>query len=111
MALFVRGILARDKSFDVSLFADGLELYLAILKDPPDLVISDIVLPNLDGLAISRLVKFHEKYQHVPLLLVSSMTPEEVGLLENIGADAFLPKPLKAASLRDMVNRLLGAPV
>ncbi|MCA9795007.1 MAG: response regulator [Candidatus Eremiobacteraeota bacterium] len=108
-ALFVRGILARDPDLEVTVFEDGLELYLAVQQNPPDLIISDIVLPTVDGVAIARLLKYHESYQQVPFLLVSSMTAEEVGGLQQIGADAFLPKPLKAASLREMVSRLLGA--
>ena len=71
-------------------------------------MISDNVLPSLDGLAIARLVKFHEETQHVPFLLVSSMTAEQVGNLEDNGVDAFLPKPLKIPQLKEMVRKLLG---
>ncbi len=106
-ALFLKGLLSRERNLEPQVFGDGLDLYLAITEYPPDLVISDIVLPTLDGLALARLVKFHEKTQHVPFLLVSSMTAEQVGVLEEIGADAFLPKPLNIPELKDMVARLL----
>lgn len=107
-ALFLRGILSREGDLDTTVFGDGLNLYLAIQQEPPDLVISDNVLPSLDGLAIARLVKFHEETQHVPFLLVSSMTAEQVGNLEDNGVDAFLPKPLKIPQLKEMVRKLLG---
>ncbi len=107
-ALFLKGLLSREKSLEPKVFGDGLELYLAITENPPDLIISDIVLPSLDGLAIARLVKFHEKTQHIPLILVSSMSAEQVGVLEEIGADAFLPKPLKIAELKATVARLMS---
>ena len=110
-ALFLRGILSREGDLDTVVFGDGLNLYLAIQQDPPDLVISDNVLPSLDGLAIARLVKFHEETQHVPFLLVSSMTAEQVGNLEDNGVDAFLPKPLKIPQLKEMVRKLLGTAV
>ena len=110
-ALFLRGILSREGDLDPVVFGDGLNLYLAIQQDPPDLIISDNVLPSLDGLALARLVKFHEETQHVPFLLVSSMTQEQIGDLEENGVDAFLPKPLKLPQLKDTVARLLGRPL
>lgn len=107
-ALFLRGILSREADLEPIVFGDGLNLYLAIQQSPPDLVISDNVLPTLDGLAIARLIKFHEETQHVPFLLVSSMTAEQVGNLEDNGVDAFLPKPLRIPQLKEMVGKLLG---
>lgn len=107
-ALFLRGILSREGDIEPVVFGDGLNLYLAIQNEPPDLVISDNVLPSLDGLAIARLVKFQEETQHVPFLLVSSMTAEQVGNLEANGVDAFLPKPLKIPLFKETVARLLG---
>jgi CheY-like chemotaxis protein len=103
--------LSREGDLEPLVFGDGLNLYLAIQHDPPDLVISDNVLPTLDGLALARLVKFHEETQHVPFLLVSSMTAEQIGGLEENGVDAFLPKPLKIPQLKETVARLLGRPI
>jgi CheY-like chemotaxis protein len=107
-ALFLRGILSREGYIEPVVFGDGLNLFLAIQQEPPDLIISDNVLPTLDGLALARLVKFHEETQHVPFLLVSSMTAEQVGDLEGNGVDAFLPKPLKIPQLKELVAKLLG---
>lgn len=106
-ALFLKGILSRTADLEIVVYGDGLDLYLAIQEDPPDLVISDNVLPTLDGLAIARLVKFQEETQHVPFLLVSSMSAEQVGDLQASGVDAFLPKPLKIPKLKEMVSKLL----
>jgi CheY-like chemotaxis protein len=110
-ALFIRGILSREEDLEPIVFGDGLNLYLAIQQDPPDLIISDNVMPTLDGLAIARLVKFHEETSHVPFLLVSSMTAEQVGDLDASGVDAFLPKPLKIPQLKEAVAKLLAGPV
>lgn len=107
-ALFLRGVLSREADIEPTIFGDGLNLYLAVQQQPPDLVICDNVLPSLDGLAIARLIKFHEETQHVPFLLVSSMAAEEIGQLEENGVDAFLPKPIKIPQLKDIVLRLLG---
>lgn len=107
-ALFLRGILSREADLEATVFGDGLDLFLAIQSEPPDLIVSDNMMPTLDGLAIARLVKFHEETQHIPFLLVSSMTAEQVGDLQANGVDAFLPKPLKVPQLKETVSRLLG---
>ena len=109
-ALFIRGILSREEGLEPVVFGDGLNMYLANQKEPPDLIISDNVMPTLDGLAIARLVKFHEETSHVPFLLVSSMSAQQIGDLANSGVDCFLPKPLKIPLLKEAVARLLGGP-
>ncbi len=107
-ALFLRGVLSREADIEPTIYGDGLNLYLAVQQQPPDLIICDNILPSLDGLAISRLIKFHEETQHVPFILVSSMSAEQIGNFEENGVDAFLSKPLKIPQLKDVVLRLLG---
>lgn len=109
-ALFVKSILRHDPSLEVSVFEDGLELYRAVQKNPPQLVILDIILPTLTGLAVCRLLKFHERYQSLPILMVSSITDEDIRERARlVGADAFLPKPLKKKELQEAVESLIGA--
>jgi len=106
-ALFIKGVLSQGGALDITTFGDGLDLYLAIQERPPQLVVSDILLPTLDGRALSKLVKFHEDTRHIPLVLVSAMREEHREGFEHLGADAFLPKPLNVPHLRDTVARLL----
>lgn len=106
-ALFLRGLLQRQTGLEPVVFGDGLELYQAIQENPPDLVISDNVLPTLDGLSIARLVKFHEDTENIPFMLVSAMQRDQLHGLEDSGVDVFLPKPLKPATLKETINRLL----
>ena len=108
-ALFLKGMLSRGLGLEPIVFGDGLDLYLAIQKDPPDLVISDILLPGIQGLALARLIRFHDDTQHIPLILVSSMKREEIGPLLDIGADAFLPKPVSLPDLKSTVQNLLSS--
>lgn len=107
-ALFIKGLLSRQPGLEPIVFGDGLELYRATQKKAPDLLICDIVLPTLDGLAIARLLKFHEDTENIPFLLVSAMSREQIPGLDDSGIDAFLSKPLKLPELKETVNRLLG---
>ncbi len=107
-ALFLRGLLQRQTNVEPIVFGDGLELYQAIQKSPPDLIVCDNVLPTLDGLAVARLVKFHEDTENIPFVLVSAMRREQLHGLDESGVDAFLPKPLKPANLKQVIAQLLG---
>ena len=85
-ALFFKGVLSQGGALDITTFGDGLDLYLAVQESPPDLVVSDIMLPNLDGRALARLLKFHEDTSQIPLILVSALSEEHREGLEDIGA-------------------------
>lgn len=106
-ALFIKGVLSQGGVLDITTHGDGLDLLLSIQENPPDLVISDIVLPSLDGVALAKLLKFHEDTRHIPLILVSALGEEYRQNLRDIGVDAFLPKPLSVPVLRDTVADLL----
>ena len=93
----------------MEVFQDGLSLYQQILKDPPACLISDIILPNLTGLAVARLLKFHDRFKTLPILMVSSITDADIEQQAlAVGANAFLSKPLKKAELQSKVSELLG---
>lgn len=110
-AIFLKGILNREPDLDPVVFGDGLDLYLAILAHPPSLIISDNILPSLDGLALARLIKFHEETQNIPFILVSSMSEEQIGDLKESGVNAYLSKPLNLPKLRELIRSLLASPI
>jgi adenylate cyclase len=93
---------------DLSFYSDGLELYRSLLKETPDLALLDIIMPRLSGLAITRLLKFHQKTKSLKIILVSSITDADIGdLALQCGGDAFLPKPIDFNALDDKINALL----
>lgn len=57
---------------EVRFLPDGLELYHEAEADPPDLVVIDLLMPSMHGLALTRLLKFHEDLRCVPVMIVSS---------------------------------------
>jgi CheY-like chemotaxis protein len=92
MKAALHGIVGYEPYF----FSDGLELYRKVLEEPPDMLVLDIILPSLSGLVIARLLKFHDQYKHIPILVVSSITdPDIKDQALSAGADRFLSKPYK----------------
>jgi two-component system chemotaxis sensor kinase CheA len=79
--------------FDVSVAMDGAEAWALLPEVDPDVVISDVEMPKVDGLALTRLIKQHADTAHLPVILLTSLAkPEqrEAGL--QAGADAYLVK-------------------
>ncbi len=111
-ALRVAKILKFIPGIEVKFFNDGLAAYQEVLLVPPDLLLLDLILPSLHGLAVARLLKFHEDYQHIPILIFSSITERDLDqVVGTTGANGFLRKPFEAEDLLHEVCRLLNQPV
>ncbi len=90
----------------VSEAPQGLEL---ALKDPPDLIILDVMMPIINGFNVCRLLKGQEGCRRVPVLLLSSRSADEDRRIgEEVGADAYLGKPFNTGELLTTVRRLLS---
>jgi len=74
---------------------DGMEGYELITRILPDIVISDVVMPRMDGYELCVKVKQNNKTCHIPIiLLTSNNAPEHIVSGYQNGADAYVTKPL-----------------
>lgn len=104
MRLYLRVCLQRMGAARVLEAADGHEALT--LASGADLVVSDVRMPDLDGVALCRALKADARTHSLPVLLVSG----EGALPPGSGAGGFLAKPFNAAVLRAEVARLLAPP-
>jgi DNA-binding response OmpR family regulator len=91
--------------------SNGGEAVRIIKSDPPDAVIIDVMLPQIDGFQICRAIKQSMRYSHIPVMLMSAVidsgrVTDEV--LERYGADAYFEKPLNTQRLRNQLKHLLA---
>jgi len=99
-----------DKSgLAISMAKDGQEAKEKIAAQPPDLVVLDVVMPNMNGYELCRWVKSNPSTQHVLVILCSSKS-EEFDRYWGIkqGADAYVIKPFRPGELLDTVKTLLA---
>ncbi len=108
----------RDVAYYIgSLFRDRYEIFYATngrigfekARDlVPDLIITDLMMPEVDGLQLCRQVRQSEVVSHVPIIIITARTTNE-DLIRGIeaGADAFLYKPFNAQELTARVEKLL----
>ncbi|WP_428338467.1 SpoIIE family protein phosphatase [Mycobacterium sp.] len=92
--------LLRNSGYQVSEAVDGREALAAIRADVPDLVISDVMMPELDGLQLVAAVRSEPRTAAIPILLLSARAGQEASI-EGLqaGADDYLVKPFAAAEL------------
>ncbi|SDD45741.1 PAS domain S-box-containing protein/diguanylate cyclase (GGDEF) domain-containing protein [Massilia sp. PDC64] len=92
----------------VRVAADG-EVALHLARElAPDLVVSDIAMPRMDGYALCRALKDDPQLAGVPVLLLTRLTTlQDIVRSLEAGADGFLPKPYDADQLRERVRRIL----
>ena len=88
---------------------DGLRGVEMALEHVPDLIVSDVMMPGLDGYGVVRQLKAHPATSHVPLVLLTAKSASNDRLegLET-GADAYVGKPFAARELRAQVRNLLA---
>ncbi|MBD1844618.1 response regulator [Cyanobacteria bacterium FACHB-63] len=93
--------------FDVVVANNGLDAILAIQNYPPDLVITDVVMPQMNGYELCRWIKTY--YQNIPVIFCSAKG-EEFDRYWGIkqGADAYMVKPCPRSEMLDAINRLLA---
>jgi DNA-binding response OmpR family regulator len=94
----------------VDVAANGKEAYDLILKTPVDLVISDVMMPVMDGNTLCRKIKKHPQTNHIPVILLTAKAQanDRVEGLEN-GADSFIVKPFNVDVLRSTIANLIDS--
>lgn len=106
----IRNYIHRELSGDyhVSGFTDGKGALHAILRSAPDLVISDIMMPEMDGITLCRKIKQNININHIPVILLTARSGEEDNLEGlSIGADAYIAKPFNMEILKKTVNNII----
>lgn len=98
--------LGRD--FHMQECRNGKEAFTYILKKTPDLIISDIMMPEMDGMTLCSKVKQNINTNHIPVILLTAKSREEDNLEGlSIGADAYITKPFSIEILRQSTFNLI----
>lgn len=99
---------ALSEDYDITGCENGKEGLTAVLKGMPDLVISDIMMPEMDGTTLCSKIKTNSATNHIPVILLTAKSREEDQLegLET-GADAYIVKPFNMDILRRTIANLI----
>lgn len=94
--------------YEVELVFDG-EMGLERAREwKPDLILLDVMLPNLDGWEICRLLKFDFDYKDIPIIILTARaSKQDEETAKEARADAYMTKPFDAPVLMDKIRELL----
>jgi CheY-like chemotaxis protein len=86
---------------------DGLEAMKVLLNERVDVIVTDALMPNLDGYELCRFVRNSEDLSHLPIILLSALDPKN-STDESEQVDAFLSKPVSPEDLLNQIDEVLA---
>lgn len=103
--------LLEGEGWEVRTAENGREALALARAHPPDLVVSDILMPVMDGYALCRAWKLDETLRHIPFVFYTATytEPRDERFALDLGADRFLIKPQEPEALIRVLNDLLAA--
>ncbi len=112
-ALSVRNALqqmAQDNGYLVATARDGLEAINALASFKPDLVLTDLEMPNMNGIELTAHIRGQAAYQQLPVLMITSRSQDKHRrAAEAVGVDAYITKPYNDAQLLHAMATALAA--
>ncbi|QDT47295.1 response regulator [Symmachiella dynata] len=101
------GLLKKNEEVEVTFAADGCEALAQIEQHPPDIVVTDLQMPNMNGLELVQAIR--KQFPQLPVVLMTGKGSEEIAVqaLEN-GAASYVTKKRLARDLPETVSRVLA---
>ena len=107
--LKLESVLLTSRGYKVNGVANGRAALDSMASQKPDLVLLDVMLPEVDGFEVCRHIKSNEATRHIPVILLTARkSPDDMARGEQVGADWYMTKPFKSALLIDTVQRFLA---
>jgi CheY-like chemotaxis protein len=99
-----------ERGYEVATAANLIEFQAALEKFQPEVILTDLMMPDISGKDIVRVLKQDFHTERIPIVLFSSKTDEElVEIAEQAGADGYLSKSHGIEKLGDMVDELVDS--
>jgi signal transduction histidine kinase/CheY-like chemotaxis protein len=95
----------RYNNYTVISTNNSTEAFRIILKEKPDLIIMDLMMPNLDGYQLSRILKNNKETKYIPIIIMSFFANSE--MIKELGVEAYIPKPFTKDALFNKISYLL----
>ena len=94
--------------FDVATASDGQEALEMIRADRPDLVLTDLMMPVMDGAALTATIKADPGLKDIPVMVLTALKEQrERDHLMSLGANAFAAKPYNSGELIEKIRNLI----
>src|SRR5208283_3285293 len=109
-----RAVLQRNvilAGYDVMLASNGVEALQKIQEAAPDLIVVDLVMPDMNGFEMCRRIRNNKQTTKIPVVVVSALQSQtDIEEAKASGADAYLTKPIKPEEFIKHIKKYLGSP-
>ncbi|MFO7168078.1 MAG: response regulator [Chloroflexota bacterium] len=95
----------QEEGYAVVLASNGSQALEQLAETRPDLILSDVMMPGMDGRALTRALRTDPHYRSIPIVLMSAGRAPDQGI---DGYDAYISKPFNLYMVLDTVTELLG---
>lgn len=103
----IEGLLYRE-GYNLIYIDSGKEALNRIDEIQPDVILLDLMMPEMDGIETCKLIKSNEGWRHIPIIMVTALSSkEDLARSLNAGADDFVSKPINSIELRARVRSML----
>lgn len=110
-ALYLQFLL-QERGYEVVVAANGQDAFASVRERNPDLIITDVLMPVMDGYELCRALKQEKAFKDIPVILLTTLSdPKDIVLGLEAGADYYLTKPYDEDLLLSRVESALEAPV
>ena len=106
----IRAVIDEIGEFETSEASSGFEALKMLPQQEYDLIITDINMPDINGLELISFVRNNPRFSHLPIVIVSTERSEEDkkrGMA--LGATAYVTKPFKSFELQEIIKKTIGA--
>jgi len=101
------------EGFEVELAYDGAEGLAKVRNNPPDAIVLDVMMPEIDGYKVCSTLKSDDKYSDIPIVLLTAVASHVTSTRYShydgmsMEADDYMPKPASAEQITESIKRLL----
>ena len=99
----------QSSGYTVETALNGMEAFKKLMADRPDLLITDVMMPEMDGYELVTMLRRDEQLADLPVIMLTART-QDWDMMQgyNSGTDLYLTKPFNPAELLNFVRRILG---
>jgi DNA-binding response OmpR family regulator len=99
----------QEEHFDFATATNSTDALNSAWEQPPDLILLDLLLPDLDGLSVCEIFARHPATQHIPVIMITAVGSEVTRFSAEVaGARHFFAKPVDFEQLKRCIRSLLG---
>ena len=99
----------KNEGYDVSEAVDGLDAITKLENEPVDMVLTDLNMPNMDGIELIKKLRANPKFKFVPIIFLTTESQDEKKQEgKQAGATGWIVKPFKPEQLVGVIKKVLG---